>query len=98
MKTLTQLFAIMALVGATFAAAAGQEVRTGRASYRVVPDFPQVPPALTLGAVSAVATDSGSNVLVFHRGEPPILIFGRHGKLLRSFGDGLFTSAHGLRI
>src|SRR4029079_829114 len=37
-------------------------------------------------------------VLVFHRGEPPILILDAQGKLLRSFGDGLFTSAHGLRI
>jgi DNA-binding beta-propeller fold protein YncE len=97
MKTFTPLLAIVALVGATIVTD-GQEVRTSGASYRVVPDFPQVPPALTLGAVSAVATDSRDNVLVFHRGEPPILIFDRHGKLLRSFGDGLFTSAHGLRI
>jgi DNA-binding beta-propeller fold protein YncE len=64
----------------------------------VVPDFPQLPPALTLGAVSAAATDSKGNILAFHRGEHPILILDSQGKLLRSFGDGLFTSAHGLRI
>jgi len=63
-----------------------------------VPNFPQVPAALTLGAVSAAATDSRGNLLVFHRGEPPILIFDAAGKLQRSFGDGLFTSAHGLRV
>ena len=97
MKTFTQLAAIVASVAVSISAG-GQEARTGGATYRLVPDFPQVPPALTLGAVSAVATDSRGNVLVFHRGEPPILIFDHHGKLLRSFGDGLFTSAHGLRI
>ena len=35
---------------------------------------------------------------MFHRGEHPILILDQQGKLLRSFGDGLFTLAHGLRI
>src|SRR5262245_60322381 len=97
MKAISQPVAIMAFAVAILSVS-GQDARTSGATYRLVPDFPQVPPALTLGAVSAVATDSHGNVLVFHRGEPPILIFDHQGKLLRSFGDGLFTSAHGLRI
>jgi DNA-binding beta-propeller fold protein YncE len=96
MKTSSQCLTLVALVTTTFSAS-GQEVRGG-AAYRLVPDFPQLPPSIPLGAVSAVATDSRGNVLVFHRGEPPILIFDSHGKLLRSFGDGLFKSAHGLRV
>jgi len=97
MKASSQLLAIAGLVVAA-CSAIGQESHTGRSAYRVVPDFLQVPPSLTLGAVSAVATDSRGNVLVFHRGEPPILIFNSNGKLLRSFGDGLFKSAHGMRV
>ena len=67
-------------------------------AYHVAPDFPQLTSKIVLEAVSAVATDSKGDILVFHRGEHPILRFDRTGKLLRSFGDGLFTSAHGLRI
>jgi DNA-binding beta-propeller fold protein YncE len=95
MKRFVQIFTI---VVAAACLAAGQDSRTGGASYRVVADFPQLSPSLTLGAVSAVATDSKGNIFVFHRGEPPILILDRQGKLLRSFGDRMFTSAHGLRI
>ena len=76
-----------------------QDVGTSRgATYHVVLDFPQLSPGLILGAASAVATDSNGHILVFHRGEHPILILDRGGKVLRSFGDGLFTSAHGLRV
>jgi len=92
MKATHSFLAIVATLSAQFVLIAADP------SYRVVPDFPQVPPSLTLGAVSAVAINSQGNVLVFHRGEPPILIFDSRGKLHRSFGDGLFTSAHGLRI
>ena len=68
------------------------------ANYRVVAGFPQLPSGWTLGAVSGAATDSKGNVIVFHRGEHPILFFDRSGKYLRSFGEGLFKSAHGLRL
>src|SRR3954471_24242292 len=77
--------------------AGGQDARTPT-SYRVVTDFPQLPPSIVLGAVSAVAENSKGQIFVFHRGEHPILILDQNGKLIRSFGDGLFTLAHGLRI
>jgi DNA-binding beta-propeller fold protein YncE len=68
--------------------------------YRVVRGFPQLPPGVKLGAVSGVATDAQDNFYLFHRGDParPILVFDKAGKFLRSFGDGLFTAPHGLRI
>jgi len=77
--------------------AGGQDARTPT-SYRVVTDFPQLPPSIVLGAVSAVAENSKGQIFAFHRGEHPILILDQNGKLIRSFGDGLFTLAHGLRI
>jgi DNA-binding beta-propeller fold protein YncE len=71
------------------------------ADYRVAPDFPQLPKGLHLAGVSGVAIDSKGDVFVFHRGvgdADPILVFEPSGKFLRSFGKGLFKSAHGLRI
>jgi len=97
MKSLLQLLTIAAAAAAAFTAL-GQEARTGGTAYRVVADFPQLTAGPVLGAVSAVATDSQGHILAFHRGEHPILILDRQGKLLRSFGDGMFSSAHGLRI
>lgn len=67
-------------------------------TYVSVPSFPQLPGAWTLGQVSAASIDSEGNIFVFHRGEHPILVFDKTGKFLRSFGDGLFKSAHGLRL
>jgi DNA-binding beta-propeller fold protein YncE len=66
-------------------------------SYRLDSDFPQLPDGMKLEAVSGVATDGAGNVLVFHRGRLPILVFTSAGKYLRSFGSGLFDSTHGLR-
>ena len=60
--------------------------------------FPQLPPDLKLAAASGVATNARGEVLVFHRGEPPILLFKPDGTFVRSIGKGLFASAHGLRV
>src|SRR6478672_8444288 len=67
-------------------------------TYKLDPGFPKLPPEVKLGAVSGVATDSRGEVLVFHRGEPPILVFEPSGKFVRAFGTGLFASAHGPRV
>ena len=70
------------------------------AGYQLVRGFPQLPPALKLGAASGVAADRDGNFLVFHRGDPrkPVLVFGKDGAFVRSLGEGLFSSAHGLRV
>jgi DNA-binding beta-propeller fold protein YncE len=68
------------------------------ADYRPVAGWPQLPPQIKLGPVSAMATDAKDNVFVAHRGPKPILIFDRGGKFLRSWGDAHIKTAHGLRI
>lgn len=67
-------------------------------AYRVEPGFPQLPAGLRLAAVAGVAVDSKGQILAFHRAEPPIVVLDAGGKWLRSFGGGLFKSAHGLRV
>src|SRR5207302_10429431 len=66
--------------------------------YRPVAGWPQSPPKLELGPVSAVATDSKDRVYVAHRGPKPILVFERDGTFLRSWGDEHIKTVHGLRI
>jgi poly(3-hydroxybutyrate) depolymerase/DNA-binding beta-propeller fold protein YncE len=66
--------------------------------YRPVAGWPQLPPNLELGAVSAVATDAKDRVFVAHRAAKPILVFDRDGKFLRAWGDDHIKTPHGLRI
>ena len=67
-------------------------------TYKVVAGWPDSPGPIKLGQVSAVATDASDRVFVFHRGEPPVVVYERDGKYLRSWGEGLVKKAHGLRI
>ena len=60
--------------------------------------FLEVPPEIELKSVSAVAVDGRGQIYVLHRDEPPLLVFDPGGKYLRGFGEGLFQTAHGLRI
>jgi len=68
--------------------------------YQLARGFPRLPAGIKLGAVSGIATDAAGNVLVLHRGDAdrPALVFDKSGTFLRSFGAGLFTSTHGLRV
>ena len=66
--------------------------------YQLVAGWPKLPDDLTFGPVSAVATDSEDRVYILQRARRPILVFDRDGKFLRSFGDDLFKTPHGLRI
>jgi DNA-binding beta-propeller fold protein YncE len=96
-----QTFFLLALL--TLAALAGPAHPDERPAakipdYQPVSGWPKVPDDVTLGSVSAVATDSADRVFVFHRGKRPVLVFDRDGKFLRSWGDDHIKTAHGLRI
>ncbi len=66
--------------------------------FQAVTNFLKVPPSVTLGRCSAVDIDSKGNIYLFHRAKPPILCFDSNGNFLRSWGDKLIHTAHGLRI
>jgi DNA-binding beta-propeller fold protein YncE len=66
--------------------------------YRPVAGWPKLPDGIELGPVSAVATDPNGTVYILHRGKKPILAFGRDGSFLRSWGDGVIQTGHGLRV
>jgi len=76
----------------------------GLLKYRVMIRFGEEPDTLPdgwrFGRVSAVAVDSEGNVYVAQRGPraDPIVVFDASGKYIRSWGKGLFSNPHGLRI
>jgi DNA-binding beta-propeller fold protein YncE len=68
-------------------------------NYVSVPDPFSFPPGVSFnGAPAAVAFDAKGNLFVVTRGNPSLYEFDPNGKFIRSFGDGLFTRTHGLRV
>ncbi len=69
-----------------------------RMRFAFVDDWPHRPDGLVIGDVGGVAVGPDDRVYVFHRGPAPLLVFDRDGRLLDAWGDGLFTSPHGLHV
>ena len=66
--------------------------------YEANDRWQQMPAGWTWKEVAGVATDSKDRVYVFNRGEHPVIIFGRDGSFLGSWGEGLFARPHGITI
>jgi DNA-binding beta-propeller fold protein YncE len=94
------MLTLLALAGSPMPTACSAEAPSSNSvpTYKVVTGWPEKSSPITLGEVSAVATDASDLVFVFHRAEPPVVVFNREGKYLRSWGKGLVKKAHGLRI
>lgn len=70
----------------------------GEHRYRVVENFAKLPDGWRLTDVASVAVDSKDRVYAFNRGAHPMVVLDREGNFLRSWGEGLFSRAHGLHI
>ncbi|HEV8392905.1 MAG TPA: peptidyl-alpha-hydroxyglycine alpha-amidating lyase family protein [Vicinamibacterales bacterium] len=66
--------------------------------YVAAPSAITLPEGVTMGAAAAVAFDAKGHLWVLTRGAVAFFEFDEKGTYLRSFGDKLFTRAHGLRI
>jgi sugar lactone lactonase YvrE len=66
--------------------------------YEAVPSAVTLPDGVTMGATAAVAFDARGHLWVLTRGTVAFFEFDQKGTYVRSFGEGLFTRAHGLRI
>jgi DNA-binding beta-propeller fold protein YncE len=73
-------------------------VGNGRFTYRVDDGWEQLPAGFSHLDVSGVAVDSSDRLFVFNRSEHPILVYEPDGRFVRSWGEGIFTDPHGLRI
>lgn len=67
-------------------------------TYEVQSGWEQLPPGLTHRDVSGVAVDSADRVYVFNRSEHPVQIHEADGSFVGSWGEGIFTNPHGIRI
>jgi DNA-binding beta-propeller fold protein YncE len=95
-KSVAALVCLAFVAGAAVLAPADKD--KGIPRYELVADGLQLPRDLKLGPVSGVATDVAGRVYLFHRGKQPVLVFEKDGKFLRSWGDDLVKTAHGLRV
>ena len=66
--------------------------------YRAVPAGLSVPEGMKMGASSSVAIDSRGHLVVFNRGDHPLMEFDPSGALVRAFGEGQYIRPHGMRI
>ena len=88
----------IALVVTTAMAAAALQSSTPANPYRLVENWAQLPAGVQWGAVISADADAKDNLWVFHRSSPPILKFDPSGKVIKSFGDGLFVNPHGMTV
>ena len=64
----------------------------------MVENWAKLPDGWEFRDVAAVAVDSKDRIYVFNRGQHPMIVFDRDGNFLRSWGEGLFSRAHGIHI
>ncbi len=70
----------------------------GKFTYQVAVNWETVPPGYAWREVAAVAVDSKDRVYVFNRGPHPMIVFDSEGRFLSSWGEGVFTRAHGVSL
>jgi sugar lactone lactonase YvrE len=76
------------------------------AAAHAQPFFTQVPlsakmaDAASLGTVSSVAADRSGTIYILQRGDKldPVIAIDRDGRVLRSWGKGMFTVPHSIRV
>ena len=74
-------------------------VRAVEPTYQLAGNWAQLPAGTKWQTMTTVDIDAKGTVYVFQRGEPSkIMAFDTSGKLVKSWGDNMFPSAHGLRV
>src|ERR1700730_18120796 len=66
--------------------------------YQAHDRWAQAPAGWDWVEVAGVAADKQDRVYVFSRSDHPVMVFGRDGAFLTSWGEGLFTRPHGIFI
>ena len=69
-----------------------------RMEYEVLEGWEQLPEGWSFVEVAGVAVDSKDRVYVFNRGAHPMIVFDKEGRFLDAWGEGVFSSAHGIFI
>ncbi len=64
--------------------------------YRMIEHWPTLNPGMKWGGAISFLPDNKGGTWVFLRTEPPIVYFDASGKIVQSFGQGMFAAAHGM--
>ena len=70
----------------------------GEYRYEEIDNWAQLPPGWNFKEVADVAVDADDRVYVFNRSDHPMMVFERDGTFVTSWGEDIFTRAHGLTI
>src|SRR5262245_30864294 len=69
------------------------------AGYKVDASWPlEKPPGGEWAAMSSVAVGPDGNVWTFNRGKIPVQVYTPEGKLVKSWGEGIFKNPHTIRF
>ena len=71
---------------------------SGALAYEPVEGWARLPEGWSFRECADVAVDSQDRVYVFNRGEHPLMVFDRDGNFLTSWGEGVFTTPHGITL
>ena len=72
---------------------------TGPFTYQVSGEnWGNLPEGVTYTETTSLAGDSHDNVYVFNRGSHPMIVLDLDGNLLRTWGEGVFDTPHGVAI
>jgi DNA-binding beta-propeller fold protein YncE len=93
MKRVTFLATIALLVGAL-----GPARPFAEGPYKLVDGWGPLPAGVMWGEVPGMTIDANGRVFAFHRNEPNIVEFDASGKVLKTWGTGMFVWAHGIRV
>lgn len=73
-------------------------VGSGKYKYEVVENWAKLPASWSFVDVVGIAIDSKDNVYVFNRSNHPMMVFDHDGNFLESWGEGIFSEPHSVRI
>lgn len=71
---------------------------TGDYRYDVLENWMKLPEGWVVGDGVGISTNAEDNVYLIHRRAHPVIVFDRNGKILKSWGDGVFGRAHSVRV
>src|ERR1041385_7657676 len=86
------------LIFLVFAMSASALAQTSNHKYEVAL-FGELPPGQSVWNLPrSVAADGKATIYLLRASDPPVLVFNREGKLLNTWGTGLFKEAHSIDI
>ena len=76
--------------------AKGATLGSGQFAYEVIVNWEKLPDGVGWRETAGVITDADDNVYVFSRGDHPMVVFDKDGNFIKTWGEGVFTRAHGV--